>query len=369
MRRVRRLFGPPLGLGLLAAAVVFTTCALDGHSPFRTRTWDRADPLLYLDIARHGFTLSRCPPPDVWCGNAGWFPAYPWLTAIGGRLGVGIAPAALALTWLFTLGALVLLWATFLERRLEAGAVVALVYAAFAPGVVFEYAMYPLSMLAFFSIAYLWLVVRERWLWAGLAGAVAVLTYPVGIAAPVAVAAYVLVAYRRAPVSKRLSLLGLAVGPAAVSISLLLLVLQLSVGHWNAYFLVQHKYGHQVREPFASIIHAATSLIHVESWSLGTFSLLQTLLVSAVLFSVVALAARQGRAVRRVDLLVVLWALTTWLMPSATSHLAGHRGETALLPLAILVARLPLRLAAVYAVAAAAITAPNVVFYLQGALS
>jgi len=34
---------------------------------------------LYLDIARHGYTLFRCTPPNRgdWCGNAGWFPGYP----------------------------------------------------------------------------------------------------------------------------------------------------------------------------------------------------------------------------------------------------------------------------------------------------
>ena len=39
----------------------------------------------------------------------------------------------------------------------------------------------PLSMLAFFTILHLWLLHRGRWIGAGLAGAVAALSYPLGV--------------------------------------------------------------------------------------------------------------------------------------------------------------------------------------------
>ena len=363
------MVGLPLGVGLIAAAVVFVTCAFAGRSPFRIATWDYSDPQLYLDVARHGYSLFRCAPGAAeWCGNAGWFPAYPLLIGAVGRLGIGIALAGLAFAWLFTLGTLVLLWATFLGCELESGAVAALVYAAFAPGMVFGYAMYPLSMLAFFTVAYLWLVTRERWGWAGLAGVVIVLAYPVGLAAPAAVALYVLVCYGCDPVLVRARALALAVGPPVVAVGLLLLQFQLAVGHWNAYFLIQEKYGHQLREPFASIVHALTTLLHPGSFNLRGVSALQTLLVTAVLVSVLVVVACR-RPLPRADLLLAFWAVATWLLPSATSHLAGHRGEAALLPVAILVARLPPRLQAGFVAAAVAVSLPTVVLYLRGSLS
>ena len=258
--------------------------------------------------------VSVSPGSDAWCGNAGWFPGYPLLMGFVGRLGIGIAPAGLVLAWLFTLGTLVLLWGTFLQRRLESGAVAALVYAAFAPGMVFGYGMYPLSMLAFCTVVYLWLVSRERWGWAGLAGAVVVLVYPVGLAAPAAVAVYLMVAYRAAPPPIRIRALVLAVGPAVISIGLYLLQLQLAVGHWNAYFLRQELYGHQLREPFASLVHAVGTLIDFGSFNLRSVSALQTLLVTSVLVSVLVVVFRR-RPLLRGDLLIAFWAVATWPDP------------------------------------------------------
>lgn len=364
-----RGIGPPLVAWLVATGVVFVTCVVAGRSPLRVSTWDYSDPQLYVDIARHGYTLFRCAPgASEWCGNAGWFPAYAWLMgAVSAVLGVSVAGAGLALAWLCSLGTLVLLWLTFLGARLEFATLTALAYAAFAPGMVFGYAMYPLSLLALCTVAYLWLVAQERWLASGFVGYLLVLIYPVGLASLVAVAAYIAVAYRREPLQSRARRIVLAVGPGIAAVGLLLAQMQLSLGHWNAYFLVQRKYGHQVREPFASLVHALANLV-ATAFPLGHVTAFQTLLVTATLLAVTVTVARR-RSRSRTEVLLVLWALATWLLPASTSHLAGHRGDAALLPVAALVALLPRRLAVTLTVGAAVVSVPIVVLYLRGSLS
>lgn len=356
----------PVGVWCVAAGTVIATCALAGYSPFHTATWSLKDAALYENIAGHGYTLFRCPSgAPGWCGNAGWFPAYPWLMRWVGDLGPGVDAAGLALAWLFTLGTLVLLWATFLGRRLGAASATVLLYAAFAPGQVYDYAILPLSLLAFCTVGYLWLVSRERWLAAGIAGAVLVLIYPVGIATPAAAALYLLVGRREVALAERARRVGLAIAPAAVSIGLLLLLFQETLGHWNAYFLVQAKYHHQLGDPLAPALDSIGSLFRSAPFSVGNVPALQTLVVTVVLGCVLVSVALRRRHAERADLLIGLWAVATWLIPASTTGLTVQRSQAALLPIALLVGRLPRLLAAVLIVVAIAVSIPTEVAYLR----
>ena len=123
-------YWPALAILGAAAATVFITCAASGFPVFDTATWARFDSGQYASIARHGYTLFHCPPPSAsdWCGNAGWFPAYPALAAVLSAVGIPLLTAALALSWLFT-AATVASLATCREldwRRVEAAPLPAL---------------------------------------------------------------------------------------------------------------------------------------------------------------------------------------------------------------------------------------------------
>lgn len=349
----------------MAAGMVFITCALAGHPPFRTGTWDSGDAGLYLDMARHGFNLVPCDgAPWLWCGNTGWFPGYPWLIRGISGLGLPVAPVALALTWSFALLTLVLVWVTFLERRTGAMAALVLVYAAWAPGHIWSYAMFPLSLLAFSTVAYLWLLSRERWVVSGLVGAGLVLVYPVGIAAPAAAALWIVFVHRDVPLAERARRVTLAVGPAMLSIGLLLLLLQMAVGHWDAYFLVQANYKHDLRNPLGPTWHAISTLFGSAPFSLQNMANLQTLLVSLSLACVLAdVARRRERA--GWETLVLFWALAAWFIPAATTNQSISRGEAVLLPLALLVGRLPRALAVILVAAAVALSIPFEVAYFR----
>src|SRR5205823_3482171 len=119
-----------------------------------------------------------------WCGNAGWFPLLPWLAAaVHAPTGLSLVAAAVGIAFLFHAATLVLLWTTFLERRLTFGALGALAYAAFAPGLVFHESLFPVDQ-------------------------------------------------------------------------------RIELGRWNAYLLVQRKYGHVFEQPFAQLENALSILHH-----------------------------------------------------------------------------------------------------------
>jgi Gpi18-like mannosyltransferase len=161
---------------------VVTVAAVLGYNPLDSSTWSRWDSGLYEDIARDGYALLPCEEePQKWCGDAGWFPLYSWVVGVLHQLGLPLRGTAVVVSWLFAGATIVLLWATFLERRTGAAAAAALFYAAFSPGQIYHYAVFPLSLLAFATVACLWLLYRERAVAAGVAGAVAALSYPAGV--------------------------------------------------------------------------------------------------------------------------------------------------------------------------------------------
>src|SRR5205823_13542443 len=100
-------------------------------------TWARWDSGLYEGIARSGYSVFPCQPPDgTWCGNAAWLPAYPWVVRVLHLFGLPILGTAVVVSWSLAAATLFLLWNTFLRRSVRAAALGALVYAAFTPGLV-----------------------------------------------------------------------------------------------------------------------------------------------------------------------------------------------------------------------------------------
>jgi len=358
----------PLVAAACAVAGVAMVAAVLGYSPWESSTWFRWDSGLYEDIARDGYDVFPCEDePAKWCGDAAWFPAYPWL--IGGlhQLGLPLRGTAVLVSWLFAAGTIVLLWATFLERRTGAAATAAVFYAAFAPGQIYYYAVFPLSMLTFATLACLWLLYRERYLTAGIAGAVAALSYPVGVLlAPIA--AMWLMAQRSVPLRERLRRVAITSGPILAGIWLFMVVQWIETGHWDAFFLIQKKYAelHGSQHPFV----ATWDIVRggVENFSNGIAAVigLQTALVTIVLALVLVSAVLRRRSLDRVDSLLLVWAVVTWV--ALFQAFSVQRGQAALLPLAVLVARLPTRLAWSLALIAAAIAVWMESYFLDGTL-
>jgi hypothetical protein len=341
--------------------------AATGFNPLHSTTWSRWDSWRYEQIAAGGYDLHRCPPPrsDRWCGNAGWFPAYPWL--VGGLylLGLPLLGTAVVVSWLFAAATLVVLWNTFFGRRVSLLAVGALLYAAWAPGQIYHYAIFPLSMLAFFTTAYLWLLHRGRHVAAGLAGAAAALAYPLGVPL-IFVSAVWLVADRATPLAERLRRIAFASGLPLCAFALFLVDQRLETGRWNAYFLM-HK--QKLQDPFATTWHALHPLLHGSPYDLVKGPAIQTAIVTAVLAAVIVdVAVRRRRARNRLDGLLLLWAATTWFVTMSISYLTLPRAQAPLLPLAVLVRRLPWPLVFVFLATAFLVSLAIEKLFLHGVL-
>jgi hypothetical protein len=361
---------PPVLAWLVATTVILVTSAAEGWPPFAaTRTWIRGDSDFYLQTAEGGYHLFRCLPPHPrmgWCGDSGWFPGYSWLLAGLHWFALPLAPTALAISWLAFLGALLVLWRAFLVHQPWPAAAAAVTYAAFTPGLAYEYGIFPLALLSLCTIAFFALLQRGYWLAAGTAAAVGALAYPVGIvAAPVA--AVWLLADRSTSFSRRAQRVAAVVGPTVVALAFFVFVQQVETRHWNAYLLTQAKYEHRLTSPAAIVIHAFAQAVQTPL-GLANAQGVQTLFITFVLICVaVAVAIRRGPSVR-FDVLVVIWAVAVWLALYAETDLHAYRGVAGLLPLAVLLPRLPRLLAAAIAVAAILIAIPMTTLYLRGVL-
>ena len=262
--RAVRFAAAPLAAYLLGHVVYLTAAAAAGTRYFTVAAHERYDSAFYEQIAAHGYRMFACAVDpksgfqgDAWCGNAGWFPLYPWLIAAARTVpGLSVGRAAVLVGELGTLAATLLFW-WVLTRVLPAGgwprgaALLALV-AVFPVGI-YLHAVFPMSIAVTATLACLGLAAQRRWAWAGVAGAAAAAAYPVGISAGVAAVAVVAAqGFRQREALPRRALLvgGLSVG----GLLLVFAVLRLATGHWDAFFLSQDKYGGRRYDPVSAFI-------------------------------------------------------------------------------------------------------------------
>ncbi len=310
-------------------------------------SWIHWDALLYLDIADRGYVLMPCGaeyPPGSWCGNAGWFPGYPAVVQALTGLGVTPAVAAAAVSATCALALLVVLWVRFLGAEASARNLLLLGLAAVFPGAVYQHAGFPLSLLVLAVLVHLDLLRRRRWVLAGLAGAVAVATYPVAAVLPVTglLGAAVLARGGRWQRVRAGLVVGALAGAGGLAVALRLRV---ATGHADAYLMVQEKYGHGVNPPWETVRDTVRPLWGGPGFTAETATRWQTLLVLVLVLLCLgglarALLARRPGAVE--DVPVALLLLGAWLMPLVVgSGVSLYRSEALLVPGVVLLRHLP----------------------------
>jgi hypothetical protein len=326
---------PPLAAWAAAAALLCVAAAVTGHDPLAASSWARWDSTYYNEIARHGYQLHRCAPGEGlnararWCGNTAWFPGYPLLIAAVAALGVPLLAAGVVTSWVLTAATLVLLWRWFLPRQAAP-----LACAAFAPGFVYLYSVFPLSLLTLAGVVFLRHLGRNDRL-AGLAGAAAAVAYPLGMAL-VPIVALADVRHRRRP-HPILRLVILA-GPVVIAATALLAVQRLQTGRWTAYFDVAREYG-GLHDPLTTITDWLTVLWRSSGPFGYSLAPVWQLIFVTVLLAAVAIVVTRHRGIREIVLLV--WCIGVWFVPLMQSQQSLWRSEAALVLLAPLTALLP----------------------------
>jgi len=350
--RARRvlLVAPPVGAFLFAELLLLTAALIDGRARYflEPAHWARYDSGIYLRIAVHGYNLTPCAgpayPPHSWCGTAGWAPLYPGLIAFFGHLGLSLPVAGMLLTMAFAYGTLQALWVligpAWSFERLSC-----LALGACFPGMVYLYAIFPVSLLTLLSVLCLLCFVRRRFLLAGCMGALAAWAFATGpLLALVLLVAALLV--ERGPDLWRV--VARTAGVVAAGFVALLLLYQVWVGDWRAYFMTSAKYGDGLHDPVATFVTSFTgrplALYALQDPNAGYQHLvpkLQTAFVAALVIGLVVWTLRR-RPVARFDRVLLSYTVVVWIVPLlAGASLSRYRMEALLLPSAALCTRLP----------------------------
>ena len=366
--------GPPFAVFLLTRGMLGVAAAAMGLGPFDPQVLARWDSGHYLGIAEAGyefFSCARLPgyDPRHWCGNTGWFPAYPWMIRLISLAGLRPVTAGVLLSALFHLGTLVLLWNKFLDAVWSRGGLLCLLLAGFFPGHVYHHAVFPVSTFTFCALLALHYLREQRALAAGLAGAAAAFTYSTGLVlASVALLGLLLTGSPR-PWRGQLSVLLVAPGLTALGFTAVLVVHRLAVGDWAAFVKVQAKYGHGLHNPWATFGSHLRPLIH-SPWQWATnVPALQTCFVAGFVVALAVAIVLRRRCVAPQDALLVVFMLAFWTFPLVVgAAVSPYRAESLLLPSAVLARHLPTPAQAVFTAAAVILACPMVLLFYRGVL-
>jgi hypothetical protein len=346
-----RLAGSPLrswirlAAALLPPLVVFAgvrwLLAAAAHrvwfDPWNPLSWKRWDSGHYLVIAEKGWEFFSCAwiggKPEESCGNAAWFPLYPWLLRPLLALGVLPATAGVWVSGAAALVMLVLLWNGLLRERGKKGFVL-LAMAGVFPGAVYAHAIFPTGVAQLCMIAAGVALARGRWTLVGASGGLLSMSYVTGVllAAPNTVATWLRTrAFRPALIAGGLSVAGfLAV----------LLAQQLSLGHWDAWLLTYRKGLPGLWHPLAGywdvIDKVATADIQRRTIGIQALTVMGLVVVGLVTSAVTRSWKDPVRA------WAAMTALLYWAFPLVAGRgLSLYRADALVLPVLLLLIELP----------------------------
>jgi len=348
-RWVTLIVPPVLGV-VFAEALLFLAAILDGRAQYFVRPghWARFDSGLYLQIAAHGYTFNHCVgsqyPPGSWCGTAGWAPLYPGLISFLGHLGLSLPVAGMVLSFLFAYLTLQAVW-VLIGPAWSFSPLCCLAFAACFPGMIYYYALFPISLLTFLSALCLILFIRRHYLLAGLVGALCAWAFATGPLIGVVLLVSAVFVARGQDVWR---VTARSAGIALAGFAALLVAWQLWVGDWSAYFKTSAKYGDGVHDPITTFVMAFTggpaAKYPLQDPNAGydhVIAQAQTAFVAALVIGLIVWTLRR-RPVSTADRVILTYTVVVWVVPLvAGPSLSRYRLEALLVPCAALCTRLP----------------------------
>jgi hypothetical protein len=343
---------PPLIAFALGQIFIMLAASYNGFDPFQKETWFRSDSAHYFSIATSGYEMHPSTGPietgidsGPWQGNVGWMPLYPWMIRLLMALGASSAVATIGPVLLFHFLTLAILWNRFLCDVDRAREFCCLLLAAFFPSQVYQHAVFPISMLIFLCLLCFDRLLAGRWWAAGLAGLLAAISYATGFLLGLVLALFLLLSpgsrsnwptiLRRAALVGALPLLGLG---------LVCAVDQIAVGVWNAFFLVQSKYGHGLADPISTLYWQISVLLNAPpAMQIFRLNMLpQIIVISTMMIGTLIWAMARWRKLLPVDRLLVLFAAAFWIFPLVMGMgVMPLRAHACLLPMIPLARKLP----------------------------
>jgi hypothetical protein len=252
--------------------------------------------------------------------------------------------------------ALAAAWFGVLRHRSRAQALVALALIAVFPGAIYFGALFPISIAAAGLLGCLAMIDARRWWLAGCAGAVATVAYPSGVLVGAACIALLLdqrVGARR----ERLRAAAEVGVPVAVAYGAVLAEFERTVGHWDAWFLVQRKHDHELTWPFVQLWHRV-ELLWLADPPMSRWNGAQTALLLIFVAAAAAVVWQERARLTTAEWACAAVAAALWIAPlSLAGDLSIYRSEALVVPVVLLLSRLPARLTAFMAAASAIVLA------------
>lgn len=349
MRRRWETWAPP-AIIFIIINILYAVSAPHWFSVAARVRWDAQQ---YLDIAERGYDLVPCArldyPTDGWCGNAGWFPLYPYLLRAVSLTGIPPGLAAVLVAEAAALGVLVLLW-HLLGAKLSVANLAALALGALLPAGVYLHSGFPLSLTVLLALVAVLFLTRGRWVLAGLAGALAATAYPTGVLVAAIPTVHLLLA--AGPVRQRIARAALVAALGAAGTLAVFALLAATTGRFDAYLLVQAKYGNGLHNPLTTFSALAagdtltanttgpTELLGRVTDTAATELWFSTALVLVTLAAVTYLAVR--RRATGLDWALAGYGLLVLAVPLLLGvNVAQYRSHTLLVPVVLALSRAP----------------------------
>jgi len=348
------LLVPPFLAVVYAHILLFIAAIRSGFSGdfFNAHLWVRWDSGQYLQIAQRGYTFFLCQPNqpypfESWCGNAGWMPLYPWLITMVSRIGVTPEQAGLVISAVFAYLLMVAVW-YLIGPSWDVRSLCCLALAAAFPGMVYFNAVFPISLVAFFSTLFLILLIKKRYFLAGLAGVVAIWSYSASLVLVPISFVVISLCDRGSNLFEWVKRTCATTGTMLVGVVALLASFKLWTGDWLAFFKVQSKYGTGPFNPInvfiQSLLGGTRSEFALQNRNPGYLfhaPKVQSVFVLVLLVSICVVALRE-KPIQRSSIIIVIYSLAVWLLLLLQGpQLSRYRSEALLIPCVALVRKLP----------------------------
>jgi hypothetical protein len=273
-------------------------------------------------------------------------PLYPWLMSAGGHLGLSLSAAGMMVSFIFAFLTLVGVW-ILIGPSWSVRSLSCLALGAVFPGVVYEYALFPISLLSFVTVCFILLLTRRRFALAGLFGAAGVVSYPSGfLLAPIAFWCITVNDRGRTLLAWAGRVVRSAGIPLAGAIAFLV-GLQIWVGNWDAFFKVTHTTGSALSNPIGTFIGAITQRPVPFYWGepnpgYNYFApKVQNVFVAVVALGLISVTLLR-RPISRLDRHLIIYVAITWFIPLCLGPtLSRYRTDILILPAVVLARNLP----------------------------
>ena len=276
------------------------------------------------------------PYPDEWCGNCGWMPFYPFLIYILKLTGINTVLIGFLLSAVFHFLFIFLLYAVLLKSEFNFKSCMVLLAAAFFFGSIYYHAVFPVSMFLFFVLLMIKFVRENRITAASVSGGLAAFTYSSGIWLAAVMALFLVYQNRKSFSFELFKKILFSCLLIASGFMLVMLIHKISVGRWDAFFLVQHKYGHGINIPTKYISRNIAELFNTGINTNDFRIACQTsgTLVLMILILIMAVVKRNGTYQESsVYTFILIYVLVFYLMPlTMGKSISLYRAESLLLP-------------------------------------